>query len=138
MIGEAVTTTAHSHGRRTPLSRSAVPNAARNTAPNHTRGSVSTPPPNQACGSPKNASAGRYGLYAYGPCAVARALARSYGVPWCRNSWADRMTTLTSGWPIRVEAIQASGISTAPVTLIATASGSPRRRPASATSAARP
>ena len=86
MTGEAVTTTAHSHGRRTPLTFSAVPNPARNTTPNHTRGSVSSPPPNQACGRPKNASAGRYGLYAYGPCAAARALARSYGVPWCRNS----------------------------------------------------
>ena len=62
MIGDAVTTTAHSHGRGTPLNLSAAPNAARNTTPNHTRGSVSSPPPNSACGRPKNASAGRYGL----------------------------------------------------------------------------
>ena len=61
MIGEAVTTAVHSHGRDTPLTLSAAPNTATNASPNHTRGSVSRPPPKIARGRPKNASAGRYG-----------------------------------------------------------------------------
>ena len=59
MIGEAVTTTVHSHGRRTPLSRSAVPNATTNTTPNHTRGSVSRPPPNEGVRHPEERQRGQ-------------------------------------------------------------------------------
>src|SRR6266480_4304836 len=50
MIGEAV-------------SSSATAKVARNTAPNQTRGSVSTPWPSSAWGTPNTAIRGRYGLY---------------------------------------------------------------------------
>ena len=62
MIGEAVTTAVHSQGRRTPLRASVPANPRTNTTPNHSRGSVSRPPPKRACGTPNTASAGRYGL----------------------------------------------------------------------------
>jgi len=48
--------------RATRATRSAAQNETRNTTPSHTRGSVATPPPNNARARPNAAMPGRYGL----------------------------------------------------------------------------
>jgi hypothetical protein len=59
MIGEAVISRAHRTGSLAPAIFSAKENTIRNTTPNQTRGSVSTPWPNSACGTPNTAISGR-------------------------------------------------------------------------------
>src|SRR5262249_29693755 len=66
MIGEAVSSKAQRTLSPAPRLRNATAKVARNTAPNQTLGSESTPWPSSAWGTPNTAIKGRYGLYALG------------------------------------------------------------------------
>ncbi len=99
MIGEAVSSSAQRTLSLAPAIRSATAKVARNTAPNQTRGSVSTPWPSSAWGTPNTAIRGRYGLYWLGLVVAASACALRYGVPSWMSSFAEVATTPTSGSP---------------------------------------
>ncbi len=59
MIGDTVSSRAQRKLSLAPATRSAKANTTRNTSPNQTRGSVSGPWPNSACGTPNAAISGR-------------------------------------------------------------------------------
>src|SRR5579862_134471 len=99
MIGDAVTSRAHRAESLAPAVFSAKANTTRNTSPNQTRGSVSRPWPNTACGTPNTAMSGRYGLYWFGSLVVASTCELRYGVPCLMRVLAELATTPTSGSP---------------------------------------
>ena len=126
MIGEAVSSSAQRTLSLAPAIRSATAKVARNTAPNQTRGSVSTPWPSSAWGTPNTAISGRYGLYALGLVVAASACALRYGVPSWMSSLAEVATTPTSGSPKPCAISQSSGNRIAPHIIAASATSTPR------------
>src|ERR1700749_4664007 len=126
MIGEAVSSSAQRTLSLAPAIRSATAKVARNTAPNQTLGSVSTPWPSSAWGTPNTAIKGRYGLYWLGLVVAASACALRYGVPSWMSSLAEVATTPTSGSPKPCAISQSSGNRIAPHIIAASATSTPR------------
>ncbi|HEX2820209.1 MAG TPA: hypothetical protein VHO07_08605 [Streptosporangiaceae bacterium] len=126
MTGDAVISRAQRAQSLAPAIRNAAANTMRNTTPNHTRGSVSRPWPNSACGTPKAAISGRYGLYWLGSVVVASTLGLLYGVPWWISVLAEVATTPTSGSPCPVATIHSSGTRMAPQMMTPSAMSTPK------------